>query len=360
MNISPGSQPPPFPALQPPSRDSPTPNQPTPGPLDGGPPARNGHQPCAQATPHRNTFHNPLGRPQNASRPPSGHYDPTGRPTGHPIRHTRHCPECRAGSPSSPLGASLMPIRRAMPRTPVDTQQSAAILPDQSGSQPPRATHGRARRLAPTTLSRQPPPCRPHPLEVHQCQPPAGSSPPPTLVRTRTPSTTHLAAPLRASQPNLGPSHCPHLEARSEALPAQQTIQKLPSSQPIPFPAANTAGPAASRPRRQRLAPACEHTLSSTGRHPSAGPTPSPRWLPPTRDRHSLRPLPPATRPGRRSRTRPGFRCESDRGPLPATVQLRPSSSRSQCHTATSGAQVQHRRPDVAAAPLLRPAPVAD
>ncbi len=134
-----------------------------------------------------------------------------------------------------------------------------------------------------------------HPLPIAPRRAaPAGSSPPPTLVRTRTPSTTHLAATLRASQPSRGPSRCPRLAARSEALPVQPTMPSLPRSQPIPFPAANAAVPAASRPRRQRLAPACEATLPSTGRHPLAAPMPSPRRLHPTRDRHC--PQPPTPR----------------------------------------------------------------
>ncbi len=88
---------------------------------------------------------------QNASKPPRGQADPTGRPTGHPIRPTSRCPECQVRFPTSPQRASLMPTRHAMPRTPVDTQQSAAILSDQSRGQPLRATHGRTRRLAVTT-----------------------------------------------------------------------------------------------------------------------------------------------------------------------------------------------------------------
>ncbi len=108
-------------------------------------------------------------------------------------------------------------------------------------------------------------------------RPATGSCLPIPALRTKTAAPTHRAATLRAFQPSRGPSRRPRLAARSEALPVQRTMPNLPSSQPIPFPAANTAVPAASRPRRQRLAPACEDTLPSTGRHRLAAPTPSPR-----------------------------------------------------------------------------------
>ena len=183
-------------------------------------------------------------------------------PDAHPARHAPH-PSQHPTERGNPVGSIQRPV-------PAGDQWPSSVA---------RCNH------PPSNSS---PPCRPQPLEGHLRQPPAGSSPPPTPVRTRTPSTIHRAAALRASQPSRGPSRCPRLAARSEALPVQQTIPKLPSSQLIPFPAASTAGPAASRRRRKRLAPACEDSLSSTGRHPSAGPTPFPLRQPPTRDRHRL------------------------------------------------------------------------
>ncbi len=89
---------------------------------------------------------------QNTSKPPRRQGDPAGRPTGPPIRPTSRCPECRAGFPPSPQRASLMPTPHAMPRTPANTQQSAAILSDQSRGQSPRATNGRPRRAAATPV----------------------------------------------------------------------------------------------------------------------------------------------------------------------------------------------------------------